>query len=96
LAAKVRDIVESTANNADLDADAAINQRLTQHLVDNAVKLEAPARNASTPINKKDHATHEPSGFGHMVRQAVSIAGILGLMVVLSLMTRLDRKQNFL
>lgn len=88
MVAKPRNVVESDENNADFDADAAINQRLTQHLVENAIK----DRSASVNIS----ASQQPSSLGGMFQQMVAFVGVLGLMVVLSLMSRLDRKHKLL
>lgn len=96
MAAKTQDIVESRENNADLDADAAINQRLTRHLVENAAKDRSAPINVSSAIYASTDETRQPSSPGGMFQQAVAIAGVIGLMVVLSLMSVLDRKHRLL
>lgn len=78
--------------SADDAVDEAINKRLTQRLMDNAIK----ERPQSAPAYNVLPNRHQARSFRHLFTQGLALVGIAGLMVILFLMSVFERKEKTL
>jgi hypothetical protein len=67
--------------------DDSINSRLTQRLLENAIKDKDQLRR---------RVRQQPSGIRGMFVQAMTLVGLAGLAIVLSLFSLFDRKEKVL